>query len=1141
MRSVHGSRRIYLLLLGCGWLLLGCLWETAIPRALAETAPAGNETDFWTHVRELAGISSGVCSIIGCDDSQLPRAAASEEEAMPGQFFVHVLDPRPESVARLRTVVDRAGWYGKRIVVEQSQLQRLPYASGMIDLLLAIDPTEDRLEKLSAAEILRVLRPGGRAILGYRHAPQAEVAERKRARLVQWLQGAERQGTGQDRPSQAETAALSEDAEGLWVRLSKPYPAGADSWSHWEHGPDNNPVSEDALIRAPYRTQWLGLPLYIAMPAITTSAGGKLYIAMGHIAHHRREEPWLNTLLARNAYNGSVLWQQKLPDGYLVHRSAFIATAKTFYRIDDTETGCLLLDPDTGRQQGRISVPELGAGQWQWMAIQDGILYVLAGKKRGPVETTIVRSPYTHWSWGELSKGYYQKRVPWGFGNTIMAYDLARNVPLWIHREPARIDSRAMALGAGRVFYYGPDSHAGCLDATDGKPIWTNNDPQVRQLIEQPGEGLSSTPGFRSACYTLFTPQALCFEGQTRMNVVALSVTDGKLLWHQPKTTSNPNMVYADQRVYVGVGPDGDTLALDPRTGKTLANLGFKKRSCARLTATADSFFCRGWPEGLTRYDRRTGKVQFNGAFRPSCNDGVVPAGGLLYVGPWACDCNLSVMGRVALCSASNFQPDPKAAHTSRLETSPSALQPIEPLETSDLDWSTYRGNRARTASSPTSVAGRLAPIWNFSPPTQVRPTAPTAAGGLIFVGGDDGKLRAIDATTGKQKWSLLTAGPILQPPTIHAGRAYVGSGDGYVYALEAQTGRLLWRFHVAPYDRRIMVYGALSSTWPVNSGVLVKDGVAYAAAGIVDYDDTYVCALDARTGKLKWRNSSSGHLNPALRKGISAQGTLTLAQGRLWLAGGNVVSPAAYDLETGHYVGAPVADGAPRANRGEEIGLFQDRYVMLGGRLRYSAVRNVVNPGTFTLQSIGADRALGAALPITDGKIAPAWDGQLLAAVSGREKPLGCYRVDQVEQYLQRGKRKQRPKRKWTSTELPGSDTVSVAIARDAILTVCKTPKFRDWRANWLLCAWNREQGNLLSQVPVPAEALPGGLLVDREGRVVVVLQNGSVVCYGNAKSVAATAKYYTDLAAQGPDQRAGAIRFLRSILNSVQTPETH
>ena len=35
---------------------------------------------------------------------------------------------------------------------------------------------------------------------------------------------------------------------------------------------------------------------------------------MGHMAQHRREEPWLKTLMARNGYNGTVLWSLEIPD-----------------------------------------------------------------------------------------------------------------------------------------------------------------------------------------------------------------------------------------------------------------------------------------------------------------------------------------------------------------------------------------------------------------------------------------------------------------------------------------------------------------------------------------------------------------------------------------------------------------------------------------------------------------------------------------------------------------------------------------------------------------------------------------------------------------------------------------------------------
>ncbi len=64
---------------------------------------------------------------------------------------------------------------------------------------------------------------------------------------------------------------------------------GADDWSHWEKAPDNNPVSKDTAIKAPYMTQFMADPLYIGIPSITTAAGGRTFLAIGHIAHHERE------------------------------------------------------------------------------------------------------------------------------------------------------------------------------------------------------------------------------------------------------------------------------------------------------------------------------------------------------------------------------------------------------------------------------------------------------------------------------------------------------------------------------------------------------------------------------------------------------------------------------------------------------------------------------------------------------------------------------------------------------------------------------------------------------------------------------------------------------------------------------------
>ena len=482
---------------------------------MAETTSAGSgisDRELAHHLLTKAGTSHGLCSLLGCEGGTLAL-----ELVRGSQFFLYVQDLRPAVVVAAQKALDVDGLYGTRVLVEQKPLDSLPFADNTVDVVLAPLGTKHagqgtgaphKLKDLSLKQILRVLRPGGKAIIGTVKGAEQQLT---RKQLSQWISTHRIENT---------SFKLGQDAFGTWGQITKPQPKGTDSWSHWEHGPDNNPVSTDAVIKAPYRSQWLGGPLYTAMPAITTAAGGRIFTALGHIAHHRREESWLNTLLARNGYNGTFLWSRKLPDGYLVHRSAFIATEDCFYMIESD--GCLRLDPETGREIDRISIPEI-EGEWKYIALQDGVLYVLTGTVKDSSETTIVRSKHSHWSWGELSPGYYQAKVPWGFGTTLAAYDIKRKKVLWRHSEDKQLDSRALVIGADKIFFYCPGAHTGCIDALSGGVIWRNNDPEVIRLIEEPGRGLKSTPGFRTTCYCLYTPEVIFFQAQTRMNVVAIS------------------------------------------------------------------------------------------------------------------------------------------------------------------------------------------------------------------------------------------------------------------------------------------------------------------------------------------------------------------------------------------------------------------------------------------------------------------------------------------------------------------------------------------------------------------------------------------------------------------------------------------
>jgi len=83
---------------------------------------------------------------------------------------------------------------------------------------------------------------------------------------------------------------------------------------------------------------------------------------------------------------------------------------------------------------------------------------------------------------------------------------------------------------------------------------------------------------------------------------------------------------------------------------------------------------------------------------------------------------------------------------------------------------------------------------------------------GKVFVGTLDGRLVALDASTGKPAWETLTIDPqyrytITGAPRVVKGKVLIGNGGaemgvrGYVSAYDADTGKLAWRFYTVPGD----------------------------------------------------------------------------------------------------------------------------------------------------------------------------------------------------------------------------------------------------------------------------------------------------------------------------------------------------
>ena len=132
-------------------------------------------------------------------------------------------------------------------------------------------------------------------------------------------------------------------------------------------------------------------------------------------------------------------------------------------------------------------------------------------------------------------------------------------------------------------------------------------------------------------------------------------------------------------------------------------------------------------------------------------------------------------------------------------------------------DWEMYRYDAARSGVSPEQLKTPLHLQWVYLPKHPPQPAWPepgrelhrmafdyahqvAVGNGLVYFGSSaDHKVYALDLTTGEERWSFFTDGPIRFAPALEGERVFVASDDGWLYCLSASEGRLLWRFYGGP------------------------------------------------------------------------------------------------------------------------------------------------------------------------------------------------------------------------------------------------------------------------------------------------------------------------------------------------------
>jgi polyvinyl alcohol dehydrogenase (cytochrome) len=253
------------------------------------------------------------------------------------------------------------------------------------------------------------------------------------------------------------------------------------------------------------------------------------------------------------------------------------------------------------------------------------------------------------------------------------------------------------------------------------------------------------------------------------------------------------------------------------------------------------------------------------------------------------------------------------------------------------LQWNGWGADLGNSRFQPAERA-RLAPDevprlqlkWAFGfPGASAANAQPTVVGGVLFVGGADRKLRALDAKSGCTIWTYATETPVRTAVSFgplsgtDQFAVYFGDVGANAYALNATTGALVWKTRVEDHPA-----ARITGTPSLSSGILYVP--VSSIEEVTGSRPSYECctfrgsvvALDAATGRQIWKAYTIAEApHPTSKNAVGTQlhgpsgapvwssPTIDVQRQALYVATGNSYSnpPAdtsdailAFDLQTG-------------------------------------------------------------------------------------------------------------------------------------------------------------------------------------------------------------------------------------------------
>ncbi|HOX08469.1 MAG TPA: PQQ-binding-like beta-propeller repeat protein [Planctomycetota bacterium] len=274
-------------------LILSCAAALVLTATASRAAEPAD--DLAAVAAKASSTDQGLGLVLGDVDGKLTAALARAT-----RMHVQALAADQKQAEAVRLALEASGPAGRTSAVWR-RTRHLPYLDNLINVVVAVGPEAAGAKAEALAEIARVLRPGGVAVVG------SDAGTDGAALLAE---------AGKVKLAKAETLPRN----GAWIRITKLMDPDFGEWSSYAGGPEMAMVSGDKALTPGKEVRWYNGPSWsTGSTGNIVIAGGRAFYREAQYVGPNLKEPsrfvgrW--TLVARDAFNGCDLWRESVPQG----------------------------------------------------------------------------------------------------------------------------------------------------------------------------------------------------------------------------------------------------------------------------------------------------------------------------------------------------------------------------------------------------------------------------------------------------------------------------------------------------------------------------------------------------------------------------------------------------------------------------------------------------------------------------------------------------------------------------------------------------------------------------------------------------------------------------------------------------------